>query len=218
MIQFYLSKAAVGDFKHLLEEPTPINYQAMQWYLHKVTIARRKCVIAMEKRSRYVITFCGLTKKEFAGFPQLFSYWFSLHALASVVEQQGQDELLEQQAIELAASISSGQTYQLGFDRSVTAHINQAIELLRYYVEERGYPLPVEPREAAIFSTRANETARKSADFPDYFLPVTEFSKFWLGLLNYKPLPAVGAVLVDSTRKNYGANVIHVDFSKRKLP
>ncbi|HRH78950.1 MAG TPA: hypothetical protein PK129_16510, partial [Cellvibrionaceae bacterium] len=66
MIQFYLSKDAAADLKHLVEPPSPENYQAMQWYVHRVTIARRKCIIAMEKQSRYAITFCGLTKKEFA--------------------------------------------------------------------------------------------------------------------------------------------------------
>ncbi|RYZ89017.1 MAG: hypothetical protein EOO68_25835, partial [Moraxellaceae bacterium] len=141
MIQFYLSKDAAGDFKHLVEAKVPENYQAMQWYLHRVTIARRKCIIAMEKHSRYVITFCGLTKKDFADFPQLFSYWFSLHALASVVEHHGEDDVLEQRVLELAEVIADGQTYQQGFDRSVTAHISQVVDLLRLYVEQRGYPL-----------------------------------------------------------------------------
>lgn len=218
MIQFYLSKDAAADFKHLLEAPLVENYQAMQWYLHRVTIARRKCIIAMEKQTRYAITFCGLTKKDLADFPQLFSYWFSLHGLASVLEQHGQDDVLEQRVLELAEVIADGQTYQQGYDRSVTAHIRQVVDLLRYYVEERGYPLPVEPREAAIFSTRANELLRKKSGSDDYFLPVTEFSGFWLGLLNLK-LPSGGGLKPSKEAEpKYTNNVIQVDFrvSQRK--
>lgn len=216
MIQFYLSKDAAADLKHLVEPPSPENYQAMQWYVHRVTIARRKCIIAMEKQSRYAITFCGLTKKEFADFPQLFSYWFSLHGLASVVEQYGQDDVLEQRVLELAQVIADGQTYQQGFDRSVMAHINQVVDLLRFFVEVRRYPLPVEPREAAIFATEANEQMRKIAQSEDYFLPALEFRGFWMGLLNLK-IPAQASFnAAKNNEPNYTDNVIRVDFGKKQ--
>ena len=58
--------------------------------------------------------FLRTHEKEFADFPQLFSYWFSLHGLASVVEQYGQDDVLEQRVLELAQVIADGQTYQQG--------------------------------------------------------------------------------------------------------
>ncbi|MFO1370395.1 MAG: hypothetical protein U1F46_15495 [Marinagarivorans sp.] len=215
MIQFYLSKDAAADLKHLVESPSPENYQAMQWYVHRVTIARRKCMIAMEKQSRYAITFCGLTKKEFADFPQLFSYWFSLHGLASVVEQYGQDDVLEQRVLELAQVIADGQTYQQGFDRSVMAHINQVVDLLRFFVEERGYPLPVEPREAAIFASEANEQL-KNVKSQDYFVPAREFRGFWMGLLNLK-IPAQASFKpAKNNEPNYTDNVIRVDFGKKQ--
>lgn len=217
MIQFHLSKDAAKDLKELLDPPEPMNYQAMQWYLHRVTVARRKCIVAMERTTRYTIVFCGLTKKDFAAFPQLFCYWFSLHVLACVSEQLGQDEAREQHVIEVAADLASGQSYQVGFDRSVTAHIKQVVELLRYYVEQRNYPLPVEPRDTALFLMRANDELRKTQDAPDYFLPTVEFSNIWLELFGMKQIsrsqPIVSSMVAFDKPPS---NVINVDFANRR--
>lgn len=220
MIQFHLSKDAAKDLKHLLGAPEPVNYQAMQWYVHRVTIARRKVVVAMEKQSRYALVFCGLTKKELADFGQLFTYWFSINALACVVNKVGEDELLEQHVIEVASAIAAGQTYQEGYDRSVTAHIRQVVDLLRLFVERDGYPLPVEPRDTALFLMRANETLYRVGKAGEWFIPMEEFTRFWLELFEFvpelsltpltQPKPSVGV-----PRQSLG-NVISVDFSARK--
>src|SRR5512139_3051011 len=68
-MQIHLSKALATDLKsHLIEAPTDLH--AMQWYGHRVTVLRRKCVILMESRSRYAMVFTGLTKPDFARFPE----------------------------------------------------------------------------------------------------------------------------------------------------
>ena len=161
MIQFYLSKDAAADLKHLVEAPSPENYQAMRWYVHRVTIARRKCIIAMEKQSRYAITFCGLTKKRICRFPQLFSYWFSLHGLASVVEQYGQDDVLEQRVLELCAGDCRWADLSAGVDRSVMAHINQGGGFIALFGGNAPLSAAGGTARGGYFATQANEQMRK---------------------------------------------------------
>jgi hypothetical protein len=215
MIQFHLSKAAAEDLKQLVEPAAPINYQAMQWYLHRVTVARRKCIVAMEQQSRYALVFCGLTKKEFAEFPQLFSYWFALHALACMADIVGDDELMEQHVLEVAAGLAAGQTYQLGSDRSVNAHIRQVVDFLKILVEVDGYPLPVEPRDTAMFLMRANDTLYRIGKNGDWFRPVAEFSQFWMGLFDVIKNAPDKKASAGGAEQNLPGQVIHVDFSKR---
>lgn len=215
MIQFYLSKAAAQDLNHLVEPAMPINYQAMQWYVHRVTVARRKCIVAMELQSRYALVFCGLTKKEFADFPQLFTYWFSLHTLACMADKVGDDELMEQHVLEVAAGLAAGQTYQVGSDRSVNAHIRQVVDLLRHQVEEGGYPLPVEQRDAAMFHMRANDTLYHIGKNGAWFRPVAEFSQFWLGLFDVINNTADTNPAASVPEQTSSGRVIHVDFANR---
>lgn len=213
MIQFHLSKAAAQDLKHLVEPAVPINYQAMQWYLHCVSIARRKCIVAMELQSRYALVFCGLTKKEMADFPQLFTYWFSLHALACVADVIGDDEMMEQHVLEVAAGLAAGQTYQLGSDRSVQAHIRQVVDALRDQVELDGRPLPVEPRDTARFLMRANDVLYRIGKHGQWFRPVVAFSEFWLGLFDFLDKQAKPAAV--PVENQALGQVIHVDFANR---
>ena len=60
------------------------------------------------------------------------------------------------------------------------AHINQVVDLLRYLVETRRYPLPVEPREAAILPPRPMNRCAKSP-IRGLFLPALEFRGFGWG-------------------------------------
>lgn len=74
-MHFHLSANAAQDLKvksfaSTSEESTP---PAQHWYVHRVTMQRRKQVIAMEAQSRYALVFCGVTKPFFENFTTIFS-------------------------------------------------------------------------------------------------------------------------------------------------
>ena len=157
MLQFYLSNALSRDLKMHLEEKSDPDFQALQWYAHRVTIDRRKCVIAMERQSRYAMVFCGLTKRDFENFPQIFQerLW---REVVSITQLENDDIPI---ISELALDISVEHHYQPGSDRSVMAHINQVAELLEIIVYHYGEGLPLTDNDAFAFGIRANETPRK---------------------------------------------------------
>ena len=180
MIQFYLSNALSSDLKMHLEEKSEPDFQALQWYAHRVTIDRRKCVITMERQSRYTIVFCGLTKPDFENFPQIFQerLW---REVVSITQPEDDDLHI---ISDLALDISVEHHYQAGTDRSVMAHINQVAELLEIIVTHYGEALPLTDSDAFAFGIRANETPRKRKNDKDYFYPIEVFRELWLGMFN----------------------------------
>ncbi len=217
MIQFHLSKDLAIDLAIQPQASTDTDPGAMHWYAHRVTISRRKCVIAMEQQSRYAMVFCGLTKQDFVQFPSLFQerLWREVCVITQLEEPlpAADVELLP----DLALSLCAEQHYQPGHDRSVTSHINQVKEHLEAAVLYDGYPLPVDDDDALQFGIQTNQMLRKCKGDKDYFVPLQVFGDFWLGLLqhlngehsssdqahteNAQPLPA---------------NVISVDFNSGK--
>jgi len=180
MIQFYLSNALSCDLKMHLKEKIKPDFQALQWYAHRVTINRRKCVIAMERQSRYAMVFCGLTKPDFENFPQIFQERLWREVIS--ITQPEEDDL----AIisDLVLDITVDHYYQPGNDRSVMAHINQVVELLDIIVNYYGEELPLTDSDAFTFGIRANETPRKRKNDTDYFYPIEVFRDLWLGMFN----------------------------------
>lgn len=183
MIQFHLSKDAAKDLAMHVGDKQPVNSQALQWYLHRVTVARRKCIIAMELQSRYTTVFCGLTKKELADFPSIFGERFWREALLVLDMEYALDNSARDELAYWSQEISSIPCFQLGHDRSVSAHIADVLMLLRLMVESDGYPLPVDEMDALSFGIQVNQTYRRSKMHPDWFVPITEYRQFWAGLL-----------------------------------
>jgi len=180
MIQFHLTKKLAKDLKKHVQPKAEINYQAMQWYANVVTVARRKCIIAMELQSRYVMIFCGMTKEELEQFPKIFQERLWREVLALCGEEVNEDVL--KKLSDQVLSLANEQNYQEGHDRSVSTHMNQVAQSLEIYVQYQGYDLPVSSAAAFEFGVRENQMIRKRKANKDYFRPIEVFREFWLHL------------------------------------
>lgn len=216
MIHFHLSQTLGKDLeKHLAEAPMDAT-GAMQWYAHRVTVARRKCIIALELQSRYAMVFCGLTKTEFEYFPELFQdrLW---REVISICALDDDDDIAEMSNLVLNVSVE--QHYAVGSNRSVQSHIRQVADELAWMVDNDIHRLPMSGSEAFAFGLGANEMLRSTKEFKGYFRPFAIFSDFWLGLLahqrqgNNAPKKAQKTAL---GKKHPGDNVIHVDFTNKR--
>jgi len=170
-----------------LEEKSEPDFQALQWYAHRVTIAQRKCVITMERQSRYAIVFCGLTKSDFENFPQIFQerLW---REVISITQPEDDDLPI---ISNLVLDMTGKHHYQPGSDRSVMAHINQVVEHLEIIINHHDAPLPTNDSDAFAFGIQANETPRKRKIDKDYFYPIEVFKDLWLGMFNIVKKSAV---------------------------
>lgn len=178
MLQFHLTKTLSKDLSMHLGIPTPINNSAMQWYAHRITALRRKCIIAMEGYSRYCMVFCGLTKKDFERFPEMFldRLWREAVSICQL------DEIQSEKLAALAGMVAEEYQFQTGSDRSVQSHINDVAWQLKDIAEEIGY-LPIAPEDAFGFGIRVNEQLRICKGDKDYFRPIEDYREFWLGML-----------------------------------
>lgn len=181
MLQFHLSKILSKDMAQLMSDTNDIYSDAMQWYVHRVTIMRRKCLIAMELQSRYAMVFCGLSRLELRDFPSIFVERL-LQEAVFICQQD------EEQTAKLAAVVELiGEEYlcQIGSDRSVMAHINQVAEELKYAADRLAGRLPENDEECLGFDVRVNQQLRKRKGQTDYFVPLAIFRDSWLGMLEY---------------------------------
>ena len=212
MIQFHLSKKLAKDMKMHVQSKSKINPQAMQWYANVVTLARRKCVIAMELQSRYTMVFCGMTKKEFEHFPEIFQERLWREVLVLCTEEEN-EEFLNKLSNQIL-SIANEQRYQEGHDRSVTSHMNQVVQSLEIYVQYQGNDLPESSAAAYEFGVRENKIIRKRKSDKDYFRPAEVFRDFWLGLLDFTEN---GSGPGGPTNKDLESNnIIYVNFDKKE--
>lgn len=181
MLQFYLSKDFSKDMSmHLSEGAEPIvdqHARAMQWYAHRITVKRRKCVIVMELQSRYAMVFCGLTKRDFENFPELFRKRF-LCEVASIC-QFGDDA--QSKLTPLVEAQSDQQIFQTGFNRSVQAHINDVAWHLDNWAHEHDR-LPADDSECFDIGVFVNQLLRKCSGDKDYFEPLERYRRFWTSL------------------------------------
>ncbi len=218
MIDFHLSKILAKDLNMHLSEVTTAQSSGLQWYAHRVTIARRKCIIAMELQSRYAMVFCGLTKTEFEYFPEIFQdrLW---REVISLCELDDDDDIAEMS--ELVLNISVEQHYDTSNNRSVQSHIRQVADELSWMVDNDVYRLPMSGTEAFAFGLSANEMLRSTSERKDYFQPFLVFRDFWIGLLQHVRQQSAEKYTsqkkqVSPREKNDANNVIRVDFTNRK--
>lgn len=221
MIQFHLTKSLAKELELSAQPSAQANPGAIQWYAHLVTIARRKCIIAMELHSRYAMVFCGLTKKDFKRFPDYFHdrLWREVCVIAQIDGEMSRHD--EDLLSELALTVSSEQEYLVGSNRSVLSHINQVKEHLEVLVYDEGYALPIDDDDALRFGLIANDMLRKHKGLKDYFIPVTEFKDFWLGLLEHYNEGEEENLQLDQhdikqASATPGSNVVAVDFQNKK--
>jgi len=229
MIQFYLSKDLAKDLVSLPIEKNPPQEEAdtgaVIWYAHRVTIMRRKCIIAMELQSRYTMVFCGLTKPDFHNFAQLFGQRLLQEACVITQLQEPLPDADVQLLCELANEVSMEQSFACHSDRSVQSHINQVKEHLEDLVLRGGYPLPESPDDSMRFGLLANDMLRKTKNHKDYFVPLEVYADFWLGMIRHVK-ERVGSSMLDegpddgpkqtASDTQGGGKVIAVDFVKRR--
>ncbi len=199
MIQLYLSRDLAKDLASLPIEQAPTSTEvsagAVIWYAHRVTIMRRKCIIALEYQSRYAMVFCGLTKPDFINFPQLFGQRLLQEACVITQLHQPLPEPDFQLLCELAKEVSTEQKFACRNDRSVQSHINQIKDHLEDLVLRGGYPLPETDEEAMQFGLIANDMLRKTKNHKDYFVPLKVYKEFWLGMIRHVKEQVAGPIL-----------------------
>ena len=178
-IQIHVSKALAVDLKPHLAK-APIDLRAMQWYGHRIQVLRRKCVILMELRSRYAVVFTGLTKPDFARFPEIFRDRLLREAL--VLSQL--DEARTERLTGLVGLVAENVEIMPGSDRSVQAHINDVVWHLELMAREIG-SLPEDAWQEFNFGLRANQMPRTCKGEKEYFIPLEVMRGFWLGLLEH---------------------------------
>jgi hypothetical protein len=180
MLQFHLSKAFSKDMSMHVSDSHAVIGGALQWYAHRVTVLRRKCVIAMEWQSRYCIVFAGLKKPDFKIFPELFAdrLWREVVSICQLDDEQSHD------LAALVDIVGKEQYYQVGFDRSVQAHINDVAWNLNNMANEIGY-LPEKQEDAFGFGLKMNEWLRKRKGDKEYMVPLEVFRDCWLGMLEH---------------------------------
>lgn len=184
MLQFHLSKNAAKDLKPHLSESSKPALGTMQWYGHRVTIMHRKCLLMMEMQSRYCMVFAGLTKPGFEQFPELFAERLQ-NEVVSICQLEDQRAY---QLAELIQEMSQEQHYQIGSDRSVQAHINQAVDELSFMANFQEGRLPELDEEQFGCGVRINQTPRKTKSDKDFFFPLEKFRDFWLGMLEFSKM------------------------------
>ncbi|WP_139349844.1 DUF6933 domain-containing protein [Thioalkalivibrio denitrificans] len=176
-MQIHVSRALSTDLKRFLVQ-APVNLQAMQWYAHRVHVLGRKCVIAMEARSRYAIVMTGLRKADFDQFPTLFHdrLWREAVTICNL------DEVRSERLAGLVDLVAQPVEIITGFDRSVLAHIRDVVWVLEDKAQEVG-SLPGSAAEEFAFGLYVNETPRFRGGDPESIYPLKVMRGFWLGLL-----------------------------------
>ena len=215
MLQIHLSQSLAKELESHLQDAMEAEPTALQWFAHKVTVARRKCLVMMEYQSRYAMVFCGLTKKEFDNFPDLLQerMWREVNIISQLDDSLTEDDfaILSDLTLDLAAT----QYYQKGTDRSVMSHISQVVEDLRVSVEYDGFELPTNTNEAIHFGLGVNDILRKRKGDKDYFVPLEVYTGFWLGLVDVVKSKMGTGQTAKAAVTHSEDNVIHVDFGKR---
>lgn len=177
MLHFHLSKNLEKDFAPHIAPNAIAALHPQHWYLQKINVLRRKCVLAIEEKSRYAMVFCGLTKNEFAHFPEIFQerLWRESMSICQMEDDANARS-------DLVLSTSQLQTYEIGSDRSVQAHLKDAIWRFQWDIEEVGR-LPETGEEHFIAGLRINDTIRTIRGSKTWIVPVEQFRTGWLRLL-----------------------------------
>lgn len=230
MIEFHISETLVKDLEMHLRPPRPATAYGLQFYAHRVTVARRKCMIVMELQSRYAFVFCGMTKKEFEQFPELFQERLWREVL-SICELENEDDMAFMS--DLVLGLSSEQYFQPGTNHGVEMHVSQVADQLVWMVNNGIYKLPVLGSDAFAFGLDVNEVPRTVDGGQSYFQPYLVFKEFWRGMLAFarkekkgrsvdvpfEPPETWSSTLAARMDKSFGLaedNVIKVDFVNRK--
>ncbi|MBU0653566.1 MAG: UPF0149 family protein [Gammaproteobacteria bacterium] len=167
------------DAKHLsYADGSPA--RPFQWVLHAVTVKRKNCLVAMEVNTRLSITVTAVKKGDIEHFLAYFRAnllaLISGYALAYDVWQPAEAETRENEGL---AHLAETRMFRRS-DRSVQAHINEVVHILRDAVDET--PALFDNTGTLLrFNEFCNNYLRKSRAFPDqdYIVPAEEMLIYW---------------------------------------
>ena len=173
-MHFHASSIFARDagLTELSSQPESTPTAGQHWFVHRVNLERRKCVLAMEEQTRFVMLFCGLTKPDFAQFPTLFAdrLWRTIVAVCAVPDAQF--GLVRERIF----SLCMNPVWHKFQDRSVQSHIRQAAFELKCYMHRDGFPTSITDEFA--YSLKLNETPR-TRHGGQCMWPLEEFQKVW---------------------------------------
>jgi hypothetical protein len=153
-----------------------------QWVVHVSTLKRKNLVIAMHVQTRYALVFLDIKKNDFDGFLQRFTQRW-LDEMNYFAEYLGCFQHFDYAAREALFRSLHGEAHVCkGSDRSVSAHINQLTEGLRYGFED---PVAEAIEDPASLYKWFNTMLRKTAVKEDYSVPETTMFVHWWG--RYRP-------------------------------
>lgn len=175
MLQIYLTNSAANDLSRLLSDQGETDLQAMQWYAHRITVMEARCLIMMERKSRYCMLFSDLSETELANFPEIF-YQRLWREVMSICQPLAGDADSMQAVID---KTMARQQYRRGADRSVQAHINDVAWQFQEQALQIGH-LPKDASELFIFGMLMNGMLRKTQAERNDFVPRERFRRDWL--------------------------------------
>ncbi len=192
MIHLHTSKIFTNDLtKSGCVLPSAENKSAgWNWYAHRITLMRKKCIIVMEEACRYALIFIGLKKKSFSQFDKVLAS--RIIAEASWLCDLSHPEPNEQLIVAVEQKCSST-IWSQGLDRSVQSHIRQVADEIEYLVKCHFEQLPESAEEEFTLGFQVNERYRKRKGDKDYFVP----HKIWRASLLALLVPQVRSNVVN---------------------
>ncbi len=138
----------------------------------------QKCLTGNGYRLTFLYAFLGIKKGNIQQFLEQFHDRFSLHIVA-VINMGGQDETLLKTSMESFLENHQEYAFIPRGDRSVQAHINDALMNLQYEQHRWEDDVPTE-EELFISDLRHNDTPRKRKQDKDYIFPTEILFSTWL--------------------------------------
>lgn len=147
------------------------------WQCHAVTIERKRVLVLMQSDSRFALCLWGLAKGDAAAMQEAVQARLIRHQrqyaqALGVLADAAIEAALQTYAANLELRLIAGQT-----SRSVQAHLNDAVALLRRIVADNGLP-PDE--DAEVFCEDEINRGIRSIKGGDYFYPAEAWHQTWL--------------------------------------
>ncbi|KTC94071.1 DUF6933 domain-containing protein [Legionella erythra] len=162
----------------LTEEPILHDQQQWHWMVHVTKLGHKNVLLAMDSDSRFCMLFWRLRKGNIENFLEQFHERFGLHIIA-VINMGGLDETMLETSMKTFLENHHEYAFVQRGDRSVQAHINDALMNLQYEHHRWEDDDPTE-EELFISDLRHNDTPRKRKQDKDYIFPTEILFSTWL--------------------------------------
>lgn len=177
-MHFHLSANAAQDLKVKNFASTSGDHDAFaqHWYVHRLTMQRRKQYIVMEAHTRYALIFCGVTKPFFEHFTDIFAdtLWRHIVSLCEVPDAEwGRIKAM-------ISDMCAEPIYHKGLNRSVQAHIRDTAIQMECRMEFGELPSVItDPSQLFELSCFINKTPRSRHGEKQCIFPLEEFQRLW---------------------------------------